>query len=80
MNRGAWRFMEHRLRPILPDVAVLNYYGRPEAAAPAVGSYLDHVKQEQAFVTASLDLAAGKAPAERATAKEAARNATPVSD
>ena len=25
-NRGGWTFMEQRLRPILPDVAVLNYY------------------------------------------------------
>ncbi len=77
-NRGAWSFMEHRLREILPDVAVLSYYGRPEAASPAVGSYHDHVKQEQVFVGAALDLPETR-PA-RTTAKEAARNATPVSD
>lgn len=77
-NRGAWSFMEHRLREILPDVAVLSYYGRPEAASPAVGSYHDHVKQEQVFVGAALDLPETR-PA-RTSAKEAARNATPVSD
>lgn len=80
MNRGAWSFVERRLRSVLPDVAVLNYIGRPEAAAPAVGSYHDHVKQEQEFTSQALDLAATKAPAERSMVKEAARNATPVSD
>jgi 2-oxoglutarate dehydrogenase E1 component len=79
-NRGAWSFMEPRLRPLMPDVAVLNYFGRPEAASPAVGTYHDHVKQEQMFVGHALDLPVTKAPTERATAKEAARNATPVSD
>ena len=51
-----WTFMDQRLREILPDVAVLTYYGRPEAASPAVGSYHDHMKQEQLFVGAALDL------------------------
>ena len=79
-NRGGWTFMEPRLRPMLPDVAVMSYYGRPEAASPAVGSYHDHVKQEQLFVAHALDLPEIKPPTQKSTSKEAARNATPVSD
>jgi 2-oxoglutarate dehydrogenase E1 component len=79
-NRGAWSFMEPRLRPLLPDVAVLSYYGRPEAASPAVGSYADHVKQEQLFVAHALELPQGRLPAKTSMAREAARHATPVSD
>ena len=79
-NRGAWTFMEPRLRTILPDVAVLNYIGRPEAAAPAVGKYHDHMRQEQLMVSQALDIPTQQAPAARATVKEAAERATPVSD
>ena len=79
-NRGAWTYMESRLRPLLPDVVVLNYHGRPEAASPAVGSYIEHARQEQSFVGQALDLPAGRDPTAKASAKEAAKNATPVSD
>ena len=30
--------MSDRLEPMLPETAVLNYFGREEAASPAVGS------------------------------------------
>src|SRR5205814_9427523 len=36
-NSGGWSFMEPRLRELLPDNVVLNYYGRDEAASPATG-------------------------------------------
>ena len=64
-NRGGWSFMEQRLRPILPDVAVLNYFGRTEAASPAVGSYHDHVRQEQLIVGNALELQNIKPASER---------------
>lgn len=79
-NRGAWTFMESYLRPILPDVVVLNYLGRPAAASPAVGTYGEHTRQEQQFVTAALDLQNVRPITMRTLAKEAAKNATPVSD
>src|SRR4029079_14076837 len=37
-NRGAWTFMEPRLRDILPDGRLLRYFGRDEAASPAAGT------------------------------------------
>ena len=36
-NRGAWTFMEPRLRTMLPDT-IVNYIGRDAAASPATGS------------------------------------------
>jgi 2-oxoglutarate dehydrogenase E1 component len=79
-NRGAWTFMEPRLRPLLSDVAVLSYVGRDEAASPAVGSYAEHNKQEQRFIAAALDLPAAERVVPRPSAREAAKQATPVSD
>lgn len=55
-NRGGWRFMEDRLRDMLPDPAVLAYYGRNEAASPATGSHKAHGQEEQEIVTHALDL------------------------
>ena len=37
-NMGAWHFMYHRLRRVLPAASTLTYVGRPEAASPATGS------------------------------------------
>ena len=79
-NRGAWTFIEPRLRPLLSDVAVLTYVGRREAAAPAVGSYLEHTKTEQEFVATALELPPQPAQVGRAAKREAAEKATPVSD
>ena len=79
-NRGAWTFMEPHLRSMLPDVAVLSYIGRPEAAAPAVGKYYEHTAQEQQFVAQALELPVARPPTARVAVKEAAEKATPVSD
>jgi 2-oxoglutarate dehydrogenase E1 component len=81
-NRGAWSFMEPRLREILPDGRVTRYYGREESASPATGSYKLHQIEEQELVAHALEL-----PTEQsrktippAAPKEAAQKATPVSD
>src|SRR5665213_172701 len=55
-NRGAWRFMEDHLRGLLPDPAVLNYFGRDEAASPATGSHNMHDKEQSDIVTAALEI------------------------
>ena len=49
-NMGAWHFMYHRLRRILPPSHALNYVGRPEAASPATGSYKMHQAEEADIV------------------------------
>ena len=84
-NRGGWRFMEDRLRDMLPDPAVLTYYGRGEAASPATGSYKAHEHEEQEIIGHALDLPAVKpavsAPAQVAAQQPAtATSPTAVSD
>ncbi|MDB5171570.1 MAG: 2-oxoglutarate dehydrogenase, component [Phycisphaerales bacterium] len=55
-NRGAWRFMEDQLRELLPDPAVLNYFGREAAASPATGLGRAHKEEEKALVTHALEI------------------------
>ncbi|HSU66159.1 MAG TPA: hypothetical protein VLJ39_04790, partial [Tepidisphaeraceae bacterium] len=83
-NRGAWRFMEDRLRDMLPDPAVLSYYGRGESASPATGSYKAHEHEEHEIISHALDLPPQK-PSESvkviSTQQPAtAASPTPVSD
>jgi 2-oxoglutarate dehydrogenase E1 component len=68
-NRGAWTFMEPRLRELLPEAATLEYCGRDEAASPATGSYKMHEIEEAELITHALDIqpaAAGAAAAPQA--------------
>jgi 2-oxoglutarate dehydrogenase E1 component len=76
-NRGAWSFVEGRLRDVLPDPAVLTYHGRDEAASPATGSFKMHEIEEQEILSHALDLPAKDTPVEQ-PAK--ATSQTPVSD
>jgi len=86
-NRGAWRYIEPRLREMLPDPAVLNYYGRDEAASPATGNYKMHQVEEQEILAHALELAGkekaapSSGPAQAAKAAPAtAGSQTPASD
>jgi 2-oxoglutarate dehydrogenase E1 component len=54
-NRGAWTFIESRLRGMLPDTLVC-YIGREAAASPATGSKKEHDQEEREFVAAALDV------------------------
>ncbi|HZN67778.1 MAG TPA: hypothetical protein VFB66_21000, partial [Tepidisphaeraceae bacterium] len=85
--RGAWRYIEPRLREMLPDPAVLNYYGRDEAASPATGNYKMHQVEEQEILAHALELAGkekaspSSGPAQAAKAAPAtAGSQTPASD
>jgi 2-oxoglutarate dehydrogenase E1 component len=63
-NRGAWTFMEPRLRELMPEAATLEYCGRDEAASPATGSYKMHEIEEAELISHALDLQpAAAAPA-----------------
>ena len=62
-NRGAWHFMEDRLRELMPDPAVLTYYGRDEAASPATGSFKMHQIEEQEIIAHALEIVPKEAPA-----------------
>jgi 2-oxoglutarate dehydrogenase E1 component len=55
-NRGAWHFMEDHLRGLLPDPAVLTYFGRDAAASPATGLNNAHQNEEELLVRHALEL------------------------
>jgi 2-oxoglutarate dehydrogenase E1 component len=61
-NRGAWTFMSDRLEPMLPETAVLNYFGREESASPAVGSKKINDQEEAEIISRALDLPAQEPP------------------
>lgn len=49
-NQGAWFTSQHHMLECLNKEQHLRYAGREFAAAPAVGSYALHLKQQQAFI------------------------------
>jgi 2-oxoglutarate dehydrogenase E1 component len=53
-NMGAWSFVQHRLRRLLPSGTEPRYLGRDEAASPASGSFKLHQAEEMEFVNAAL--------------------------
>jgi 2-oxoglutarate dehydrogenase E1 component len=61
-NRGAWRFMDNKLRKVMPENRVLTYYGREEAASPATGAYKMHLVEEEELVAHALELPPKGAP------------------
>ncbi len=54
-NRGAWGFMEPRLREMFPD-RLIEVRARDASASPATGSPKVHALEEQELVEDSLDL------------------------
>jgi 2-oxoglutarate dehydrogenase E1 component len=80
-NRGAWTFVDARLREMVPH-GVLTYYGREESASPATGNMKLHVIEEREIISQALEVgrngAAMSVP--MPAGKEAVKQATPVSD
>ncbi|HEV2296479.1 MAG TPA: 2-oxoglutarate dehydrogenase E1 component [Tepidisphaeraceae bacterium] len=67
-NRGAWRFIEPRLRQMLPD-QVINYIGREEAASPATGSIKMHQIEEQELIAHAMSIPPREAPVKEAVSQ-----------
>ncbi|MEL7239865.1 MAG: 2-oxoglutarate dehydrogenase E1 component, partial [Planctomycetota bacterium] len=61
-NRGAWSFMQPRLREMFPD-QIVEYRGRDASASPATGSTKMHKLEEQELVENALTLQHAKTPA-----------------
>jgi len=59
-NRGAWTFVEPRIRDFVSARASLGYIGREEAASPATGIHKMHDVEEAEIIAAALDLSARK--------------------
>jgi 2-oxoglutarate dehydrogenase E1 component len=54
-NQGAWDQIKHRFQGLLESTDRRLYYvGRPTSAAPAVGSYRVHAKQQDQLVDEAL--------------------------
>jgi 2-oxoglutarate dehydrogenase E1 component len=70
-NRGAWTFMEPRLRAMFPDT-LINYYGRDRSASPAVGSIKIHQQEEKDLVSSALGVRPQAVPAQKGTPATAA--------
>jgi 2-oxoglutarate dehydrogenase E1 component len=53
-NQGAWYQSKHHFSEHLCNGMELHYCGRPPSAAPAVGHFVDHVRQQQEVVQTAL--------------------------
>jgi 2-oxoglutarate dehydrogenase E1 component len=53
-NQGAWDQVKHRFHAVMEDGKRLYFVGRPASAAPAVGSYKTHAKQQDQLVDEAL--------------------------
>jgi 2-oxoglutarate dehydrogenase E1 component len=60
-NMGAWRYLEPKLRELLPAGAELEYAGRPERASPAEGYPAAHSAEQSRIISEALASATGKA-------------------
>jgi 2-oxoglutarate dehydrogenase E1 component len=63
-NRGAWTYMEPRLRRLLPELPA-RYIGRDAAASPATGSAKEHALDEREFVATAMDVPPEKKSADK---------------
>ncbi len=63
-NMGAWRYIEPKLREMLPNGAALVYAGRPERASPAEGYPAAHAAEQSRIVTDALGVGAQRTPLE----------------
>ncbi|MES2141928.1 MAG: 2-oxoglutarate dehydrogenase E1 component [Pseudomonadota bacterium] len=54
INQGAWYCSQHNFYACLRKTQTLRYVGRPGAAAPAVGSPIVHLQEQQALVNEAL--------------------------
>jgi len=54
-NMGAWRYVEERLRTLLPAGRTLRYLGRPRSASPASGSHKRHVAEQEWLIARAFE-------------------------
>ncbi|WWP00847.1 MAG: 2-oxoglutarate dehydrogenase E1 component [Candidatus Dasytiphilus stammeri] len=54
LNQGAWYYIQHYLKELIPSEASLQYVARPSSASPAVGYISVHQQQQQALLNEAL--------------------------
>jgi 2-oxoglutarate dehydrogenase E1 component len=59
-NMGAWRFVEEKLRDVMPAAARLRYSGRPERASPAEGYLAAHNQEQKRIISDALEGSVGR--------------------
>ena len=65
---GAWRYLEPKLRELLPTGAEMEYVGRPERASPAEGYPAAHAAEQSRIISEALGSGSEKAPLETVSA------------
>jgi 2-oxoglutarate dehydrogenase E1 component len=53
-NQGAWYQSKHHFSEHLLAEMEIRYCGRPASASPAVGHFVDHIKQQKEVVQTAL--------------------------
>ncbi|MEY2700092.1 MAG: hypothetical protein RIQ52_847, partial [Pseudomonadota bacterium] len=53
-NQGAWPYLRQRIMNLLPETILFGYTGRPASAAPSVGHYQEHQRQQKTLVQQAL--------------------------
>nr|MBA2626638.1 2-oxoglutarate dehydrogenase E1 component [Gemmatimonadales bacterium] len=53
-NMGAWRYVEPRLRALMPEGIELRYAGRPDRASPAEGYPKAHAAEQNRIIAEAL--------------------------
>ena len=61
-NRGAWRYMDNKLRKFMPENRTLSYFGRDEAASPATWAHKLHMIEQEELVAHALELSVKDVP------------------
>jgi 2-oxoglutarate dehydrogenase E1 component len=56
-NMGAWRYVEEKIRDVMPAGVKLRYAGRPERASPAEGYPQAHALEQKRIIGDALGLA-----------------------
>ncbi|WMY95213.1 MAG: 2-oxoglutarate dehydrogenase E1 component [Arsenophonus sp.] len=55
-NQGAWCFIKHNIRAIIPKYALLKYVGRTASSVPAVGYAFVHQTQQKILLRDALEI------------------------
>ena len=53
-NMGGWRYLEEKIRDVMPGGVTLRYAGRPERASPAEGYHAAHVAEQRRIIGEAL--------------------------
>lgn len=56
MNQGAWYFVEHNMKNIIPINSIFTYVGRTSSASPAVGYASVHNEQQKKIIKYALKI------------------------